>query len=74
MQKGLAGVMVWSIDTDDFLGDCAPMHDRNHIDQRISQYPLMRAITYAIERGASSTIIANPISLAIVFILASIAL
>lgn len=21
-QKGLAGVMFWSIDTDDFIGDC----------------------------------------------------
>ncbi|XP_058799230.1 probable chitinase 2 isoform X2 [Phymastichus coffea] len=74
MQKGLAGVMVWSIDTDDFRGDCAPLHERNRIDARDTQYPLMQAITHAIERGASSAVVADPIGLAVVVVLASLAL
>jgi GH18 family chitinase len=41
--QNLAGVMVWSIDTDDFQGRCASLHgDMNPLDGR--DYPLMRSI------------------------------
>ncbi|KAL1501790.1 hypothetical protein ABEB36_007051 [Hypothenemus hampei] len=43
MEKNLAGIMVWSVDTDDFQGDCT-------VDEENPQnFPLMRAINKSIE-------------------------
>jgi hypothetical protein len=42
--KKLAGVGVWSLDTDDFHGDCT--FDRKG-------YPLMRAINKALNKSGS---------------------
>ncbi|ERL92170.1 hypothetical protein D910_09490 [Dendroctonus ponderosae] len=44
MEKKLAGIMVWSVDTDDFQGDCA-----NADDDSPQNFPLMRAIDKSIE-------------------------
>jgi hypothetical protein len=43
MKLGLAGTMVWSIDTDDFHGDCI-----NNSGGGSSNYPLMRTISRTI--------------------------
>lgn len=43
MKLDLAGTMVWSIDTDDFHGDCI-----NNSGGGSSNYPLMRAISRTI--------------------------
>lgn len=43
MEKNLAGAMVWSIDTDDFLGDCSSS-DHNEL----VNFPLMRCINKSI--------------------------
>lgn len=45
MEKGLAGIMVWSVDTDDFQGDCSAVSDKNSY----TNFPLMRSINKAIE-------------------------
>ncbi|XP_050592716.1 probable chitinase 2 [Bombus affinis] len=42
MSLNLAGVMVWSIDTDDFSGKCASLHDS--LDPTSDRYPLLRSI------------------------------
>ncbi|XP_076268932.1 chitinase 2 [Rhynchophorus ferrugineus] len=42
MEKNLAGIMVWSIDTDDFQGDCAD-------GEEDMNYPLMRVINKSIQ-------------------------
>lgn len=47
MEKDLAGVMVWSIDTDDFHGDCSDMAEGGHFEN----YPLMRGINSAVEKA-----------------------
>lgn len=47
MQQGLAGAMVWSIDTDDFHGDCSKAESTN--DKRFNDnFPLIRTINEAI--------------------------
>ncbi|KAJ8972352.1 hypothetical protein NQ317_008762 [Molorchus minor] len=43
MEKGLAGAMVWSVDTDDFQGDCAEDDGVNFVN-----FPLMRCINKSI--------------------------
>jgi hypothetical protein len=43
MKLGLAGAMVWSVDTDDFRGDCI-----NNSGGGSSNYPLMRTISRTI--------------------------
>lgn len=47
MEKGLAGCMIWSIDTDDFRGDCAD--DDSNVNGH-SNYPLLRTVNKAIEQ------------------------
>ncbi|XP_034946188.1 probable chitinase 2 isoform X2 [Chelonus insularis] len=47
-QIKLAGVMVWSIDTDDFLGECASIHDNISGISQNMDYPLMRTINFAL--------------------------
>lgn len=50
----LAGVMVWSVDTDDFLGNCAEVHD-GFLDPLMgSDYPIMRSINLALARTPSN--------------------
>ncbi|XP_050296975.1 probable chitinase 2 [Anthonomus grandis grandis] len=44
MEKNIAGIMVWSVDTDDFQGDCAESDEEQN-------YPLMRAINKSIEQS-----------------------
>lgn len=45
MRKGLAGAMVWSMDTDDFQGDCS-----DETSEHFVNFPLMRGINKAIEK------------------------
>lgn len=45
MDLDLAGVLVWSMDTDDFQGDCSP-------EDVTPKYPLLKAINEAILQGS----------------------
>lgn len=44
MEKNLAGAMVWSIDTDDFLGACSESDD-------LVNFPIMRCINKSITQS-----------------------
>lgn len=46
MEKKLAGIMVWSLDTDDFQGDCTEDSMEHY-----TNFPLMRTINKAIEQS-----------------------
>ncbi|XP_043260416.1 probable chitinase 2 [Colletes gigas] len=53
MKMKLAGVMIWSIDTDDFHGNCASLKDS--FDQTDNTFPLMRSINVILENSTTST-------------------
>ena len=67
MDRKLAGIMVWSIDTDDFLGDCEPENDIyedflhfKHLDLAVphrlsNNYPLLRTINEAMPLAIEET-------------------
>ncbi|XP_060532634.1 probable chitinase 2 isoform X2 [Cylas formicarius] len=44
IEKKLAGIMVWSVDTDDFQGDCIDSEE-----ETFTNFPLLRALNKAIE-------------------------
>lgn len=52
MKYKLGGFMMWSIDTDDFHGDCESEREKNHhhgTDGHHYAFPLLRAVHRAIE-------------------------
>lgn len=52
VRKKLAGAMVWSIDTDDFLGECSKGPNSN--DRRFNQnFPLMRTINEVLAKQSN---------------------
>lgn len=48
MSLNLSGVMIWSIDTDDFSGKCASLN--NSLDLREKKYPLLRSINMVLSQ------------------------
>ncbi|CAL7933263.1 unnamed protein product [Xylocopa violacea] len=46
MNLNLSGVMIWSIDTDDFSGKCASLNNSLHSTEKT--FPLMRSINMAL--------------------------
>ncbi|XP_014258890.1 probable chitinase 2 [Cimex lectularius] len=73
MEMGLAGILTWSIDTDDFHGDCSFPGDPE------PKYPLVRAINEAItqsfvspakEKSSASQTAVSAFAFYIVFIVA----
>jgi hypothetical protein len=50
VQKGLGGIMIWSVETDDFLGNCHGM-----------KYPLLTAINSVLFGGVIVSTIRNKI-------------
>lgn len=49
MSLNLAGVMTWSIDTDDFNGKCASLKDS--LDKTETTYPLLRSINVVLSQS-----------------------
>ncbi|KAK0089665.1 hypothetical protein PV325_006088 [Microctonus aethiopoides] len=58
-KTNLAGVMVWSIDTDDFTGECANLHSDILDPLTGLDYPLVRAINIAFTKTSSSDDVEN---------------
>ena len=59
MRNGLGGVMAFSIDMDDFDGDCMEGNRRsgdsyNWRDRSARKYPLLQAMFDTVERGPNS--------------------
>ncbi|XP_012275650.1 chitinase-3-like protein 1 [Orussus abietinus] len=48
LEKNLGGAMLWSIDTDDFLGKCG------------TQYPLLKALNHVLRNGPAVPVEPNP--------------
>lgn len=63
IQKGLVGVMVWSVDTDDFQGDCDPaLNDDRFSDFRTKpqvklSFPKLASNTYPLLRTLNDAIV-----------------
>lgn len=52
MSLNLAGVMTWSIDTDDFNGKCASLKDS--LDRTETTYPLLRSINVVLSQSGNN--------------------
>ncbi|XP_043513042.1 probable chitinase 2 [Frieseomelitta varia] len=52
MSLNLAGVMTWSIDTDDFNGKCASLKDS--LDRTEITYPLLRSINMVLSQSGNN--------------------
>jgi len=63
MRHRVGGFMVWSIDTDDFRGDCYNEEDLNSNGQYMKSYPLIRSIHRTIEEHRPSTQPEDPMDL-----------
>lgn len=66
MKMDLAGVMIWSIDTDDFHGKCAVLGDS--LDPRDKTFPLMRSINAVLRKSSTGRCLYNSTLLLLVFL------